>query len=332
MGSNYERSIHKQLCDQIEISDQLKKENKVLRIENAALKNEVTKLRSKITEMEASMEAKISLFVAEAVKQTTRPLIEELNKAHIEILRLKSIINKDSSNSSKPPSSNGFKAIPNSREKSEKPQGGQKGHLGHRLQLPENIEELEKKGIIERRLQDHTSGSSEYVSRYTIDVEMKVVITEHRFLKNAIPIDFYNEVSYGNGIKAMTVLLMNEGIIAHKRLSEMISGMTGQAISLSTGTMDKFQSDFAKRLAESGELEAIKQDLLNGEVMNTDDTTMKVLQRIVYPEEEDKSTEPPVYELGEKTSLRATMRTHSNEKSTLFTVNPKKLFSIYTKV
>jgi hypothetical protein len=130
-------------------------------------------------------------------------------------------------------------------------------------------------------------------------------------------------VSYGNGLKAQTVLLMNEGIIARKRLSGIIRGMTGQVVRLSTGTMSKFQSDFARRLTESGELAAIKQDLLNGEVLHTDDTSMRVLERIVYPEEEGV-IEPAGSERGEKKSLRATIRTHSNEKSTLYTVNPKK--------
>jgi hypothetical protein len=88
--------------------------------------------------------------------------------------------------------------------------------------------------------------------------------------------------------------------------------------------MSKFQRDFAKCLTKSGELEAIKQDLLNGEVMNTDDTSMKVLERIVYSEEEDNFTLPLGYERGEKKSLRATIRTHSNENSTLYTVNPRK--------
>ena len=324
MGSNYERGMYKQLCEQIELSERLQVENKALRCENRALRNEVSNLRLKLTEMETSMAEKISSYVTEAVRQATEPLVAELNKAHTEISRLKSIINKDSSNSSIPSSKNGFKEIPNSREKSGKAQGGQKGHPGHRLGLPENMEELERQGIIERRLADHTNGSGEYVSKYTIDIETKVVITEHRYFKGEIPADMYNEVSYGNGIKAQTVLLMNEGIIAHKRLSNIISGMTSEVVNLSTGTLSGFQSDFANRLTEGGELEAIKQDLLNGEVLNTDDTTMRVLERIVYSEKEDNLTEPIGYERGEKKSLRSTIRTHSNEKSTLYTVNPKK--------
>ncbi|MDR2657186.1 MAG: DUF6444 domain-containing protein [Oscillospiraceae bacterium] len=40
---------------------------------------------------------------------------------------MKSLINKDSSNSSKPPSSDGYKKIPNNREKTGRSQGGQIG-------------------------------------------------------------------------------------------------------------------------------------------------------------------------------------------------------------
>ena len=320
MGGNYKRSLHNQLTEQIEKTEKLEKENKILRVENSQLRKEVKKLETKIEKLEETMAEKISRCVEEAVKQATVPLLEELNKAHTEISRLKAIINKDSTNSSNPPSTNRFKAIPNSREKSGKPQGG---HEGHRLKLPENIDELEERGIVERRLVDYTGGEGEYVSKFTIDLEMKVVITEHRFVEGEVPDALNNEVSYGDNVKAQIVLLMNEGIVPHKRLSGIISGMTNNVVNLSTGTMNKFQASFADRLTETGELEAIKTDLLNGEVMNTDDTSMRVLERIVYPEDE-KSDNQVNYERAEKKSFRATVRTHSNEKSTLYTVNPKK--------
>ena len=317
MASNHNLGLFKQCEEQMCAIKKLTKENAQLRQENRALRCEINGLYK-------SIDAKI----AAAIEKATLPLYaeisrknEEISKLTTEVSRLKSIINKDSSNSSKPPSSNGFKAIPNSREKSGKPKGGQKGHPGRRLQLPENMEELEKQGVIERRLVDHTNSGDEYVSKFTIDVEMKVVITEHRFRKGEIPEELYNEVSYGNGIKANALLLMNEGIVAHKRLSDIISGMTHGTVNLSTGTMNKFQSDFCECLSKSGEIDAIKQDLLNGEVMNTDDTSMRVLEKIVYPENSD---EPIGYERGDKKSLRATIRTHSNENTTLYTVNPKK--------
>lgn len=313
MGDEHERRQYSQFPSYVEISEKLLSEIQSLRAENILLRQENERLRKEISE-----------YVTEAVKQATASLLEELNKAQTEISRLKAILNKDSSNSSKPSSTNGFKSIPNSRERSGRRQGGQPGHQGHRLHLPENLEEFEAKGIIERRVSDHTNGSIEYESRYTIDIETKVVITEHRFAPGTeLPAGMSNEVTYGNGIKAHTLLLLNEGIIAHKRLSGIISGLTHGIVKLSTGTTDKFQMDFANCLTEAGELEGIKQDLLSDGVMNTDDTSMRVLKRIVYPAEESPDA-PVTYECAERKSFRATVRTHSNERSTLFTVNPQK--------
>jgi hypothetical protein len=270
------------------------------------------------------LESKIEEMIAEAVAEATAVMVEELAKAKNEILRLRAIIDKDSSNSSKPPSTSGFKAKPNSREKSDKPQGGQKGHPGHRIKLPENIAELVDTGKVEMKVADYTDGNENYVSRFTIDVETRVTVTEHRYpVGMELPECHYNEVSYGDEIKAKVILLMNEGIVAKKRLSGIISGMTHGIVNLSTGTMDRFQSDFAKKLVESGELDAIEHDLLSNPIMCTDDTYLLTQERIVYPEDENNG-ESPAYEKAEKKSFKATVRTHSNEQSTLYTVNPKK--------
>jgi len=82
--------------------------------------------------------------VEEAARKATEPLIAVIAEKDKEILRLKTQLEKDSSNSSKPSSGNGFKKVPNNREKSEKKQGGQYGHKGFRLNIPENLEELYK--------------------------------------------------------------------------------------------------------------------------------------------------------------------------------------------
>jgi hypothetical protein len=52
------------------------------------------------------------------------------------------MLGKNSGNSSKPPSTDGFRKIQNSREKSAQKSGGQPGHSGHSLKLPENLDEL----------------------------------------------------------------------------------------------------------------------------------------------------------------------------------------------
>jgi transposase len=53
-------------------------------------------------------------------------------------------VNKNSNNSSKPPSSDGFKKKTKSlRTKSDKKSGGQKGHEGFTLYLSDNSDEIE---------------------------------------------------------------------------------------------------------------------------------------------------------------------------------------------
>jgi hypothetical protein len=258
--------------------------------------------------------------IAAAVAEHTAPLLEELDKAYLEIGRLKAIIGKDSGNSSKPPSKDGFKQIQNSREPSDRPKGGQKGHPGHRLGLPDDMEELEEKGFIKKRVIDHTDGSSEYISRYVIDVEVVTTITEHRYAKGAqLPKDLYNEVSYGENIRNMSVLLLNEGVIAEKRFSGILAGLTHGAVNISPATLEKFLVQFAQKLESNGELDAIKEDLLNGDVIHADDTSLRTSQTIGYTEDGEQR----IIET-EKKSYRATIRTHSNERSTFYTVNPKK--------
>ena len=283
-------------------------------------------LQKEIHTLNENIEVRINAAVAKAVSEAVAPLKEELSKAHREIARQRAIINKDSANSSKPSSTNGFKTIPNSREASGRTQGGQKGHPGHRLKLPENMKELEERGVLERRREYHidepVSKIWSYISRYTIDIETKIIVTEHLYKHYGdIPSKHHNEVSYGDSLKSTIVLLSNEGVVANKRLTEIISSLTHGAVNLSTGTVDSILNGFAEKLTEAEELEAIEQDLLNGEVMNTDDTQIRTLERLDYGKDGNAA---PVYEKAKKKSFRATVRTHSNEKSTLFTVNPKK--------
>jgi hypothetical protein len=304
------KALGVQLCEKDKVIAMLQKEIGILTQEL----NEAKDLRTE------TMQGRVDAAVDAAVQGATASLIADLAKAHLEIGRLKAIINKDSSNSSKPPSTNGFKGIASSREKSGRKIGGQNGHPGHRLGLPKNMDELVEKGFVHRQVVDHANGSSEYVSRFVIDVEVVTTITEHRFALGArLPENLYNEVSYGDNIKTMCILLLSEGIIAELRLSEMIQGLTNGVVSLSPATLEKFKSQFAEKLESSGELEAIKEDLLNGEVLNTDDTPMRCTETIDYLEDGR-----PVKREAKGGSFRPTARTHSNANSTFYTVNPKK--------
>jgi len=316
MGTNYGRGIIKQVEELTEQNERLKEENKRLRAENRELK-------VRLHNIESTLETRIEAAVASAVKKATAPLLlelaqkeEKIVKLEAEIVRLKSQIDKNSSNSSKPPSQDGFKKIVNSRVKSKRRSGGQPGHRGSFLELPENLDELIEKGLARREIVDHTDGSESYVTRHTIDINFTLVVTEHRYKEGSVPVEHRAPVVYGKNIKAFVCLLSIVGFIAMERLSDFIKEITYGAIALSDATIEKFLSDISGKL--DGELEKIKTDLLNGYVMHVDETSMDVTQKPDYSEN------VPIMKIAEHSSFMAYIRTHSNEQSTLFTVNPQK--------
>ncbi len=67
----------------------------------------------------------------------------QVNILNVRVTELEAKLNKNSNNSSKPPSSDGLKKKPrNSRKKSGKPTGGQPGHEGKTLEKIENPDEV----------------------------------------------------------------------------------------------------------------------------------------------------------------------------------------------
>jgi len=143
--------MYRHIEELIERNDKLLCENKELRTENRSPRQRMAKL-------EASTDAQ----VAQAVGEATKPLNEKIAniesenaRKETEIQRLKSQLNRNSTNSSKPPSSDGLKKIPNNREES----GGQPGHKGHTIKIPKNVEELAASGKVLYELNDESNGA-----------------------------------------------------------------------------------------------------------------------------------------------------------------------------
>jgi len=256
---NYEKGVFLQLTETIEENDKLKKENKELREENAVLKTEVRNLRNRIANIETTLEERINKAIGAAVEKAVEPLVVEIGRKDEEITRLKAQINKDSSNSSKPPSSNGFKKIANNREVSGKKRGGQVGHKGTNLVVPKNLEELVREEKAEHKIVDMTNGAAEYVSKWEIDIKTKVIYTEYR-----CPITETATISYGNDVKTYCAILMNEGFMSLDKMSSFLGEITYGQIFPSVATLEKFNKEIASLI----DVEALKTDILNGEVMN----------------------------------------------------------------
>jgi hypothetical protein len=302
---NYEKSVFRQLTESIEENEKLKDTVKELRAENAEIKAENGRLRKRIEEIEERLEERIKKTVNAAVIIAVEPMVAEIGRKEIEIKRLKSIIEKDSGNSNKPPSSNGFKKITNNREKSGKKRGGQAGHKGNTLIIPPNLEELVGEEKAEHKIVDMTNGAAGYVSKWEIDIKTKVIYTEYR-----CPLTETATISYGNGIKAYAGILLNEGFMSLEKVSSFLSEITYGQVSPRVATLEKFNREIADRV----DVERLKNDILNGKVMNIDETPMRSTEKLL----------DGVYETSEKTTFDVIIRTHSNATTTLYTVNPRK--------
>ena len=107
MTSNYSKSLYNQY---VELLEKFEEQGNLLKENNKLMKN----LNNTI----------------DTLNELVKKQVMQIDQQAQEILRLKSKNNKDSSNSSKPSSTNGFKkVITNRREKSDKAKGGQKKQL-----------------------------------------------------------------------------------------------------------------------------------------------------------------------------------------------------------
>jgi seryl-tRNA synthetase len=159
MSADYSRQLSREYERALLKVEELERDNRELQKENRQLRN-------RVVELESTLEERIKRAVDIAVTKAVLPLNAKIAELEAiveakdkEILRLKSQLGKNSGNSSKPPSSNGLKPVPNSREPSVRRQGGQKGHRGYGIKLPKDLDELVKQGHAKKAMVDHTGGA-----------------------------------------------------------------------------------------------------------------------------------------------------------------------------
>ena len=213
--------------------------------------------------------------------------IDELNET---IKELKEKLNKNSKNSSKPPSSDGFKKPePKSlRKSSGKKAGAQKGHKGSHLSITAKPNEVVKHMPNPcQNCKYHNECKSKACiaeTRHVIDAVVNVNVIEHQVLeisecklhndklKGTFPDDIKATVQYGENLQALAVALNTVGAVSIQRTHEILSGVFN--IPISTGTI----SNMVKKCAESitNTVEIIKQKMMNSGLGHFDETGTRV--------------------------------------------------------
>ena len=242
----------------------------------------------KNTEFEVSGKYNIKLIALEnkidSLENTIKEKDEKISKLTSEVDRLKSQINKDSDNSSKPPSSDIKKNIPNNREKTNNNIGGQKGHKPHFLSKKSIENRIKNNEFKHEIIEVKKENSNKYISKYIVDIEVITKVTEYRFYADSfgkynVPKEFKTDVQYGNELKTMCCILSNEDIVAYDRLTDFVSAITKGKITMSNASAVNFNTYLSKKIEST--IETFRTKILNSTMMYTDGTSARCDNRNV---------------------------------------------------
>lgn len=204
------------------------------------------------------------------------------------IKELEGRLNQNSSNSSKPPSTDGFKKrIVNLRKKTGKKPGGQPGHKGSTLQMvstPDETIEYAPQGPCYCRCGLNAWEELPAEVAQIIDIPpLKAKVTEHRKVGfkcrecgEAFTGSFPSEVcadriQYGPTIQSLAVYFNQYHFIPYHRLSEMFSNCFG--VDLSVGSLANFMKRAHLRLLLFED--RLREILLTSPLLHSDETGIR---------------------------------------------------------
>jgi transposase len=236
---------------------------------------------------QAGEEAVQRLFgtVAAQVEQ----LASHVQELHELIQTLQEQLQKNSRNSSKPPSSDGLKKPrPRSLRKSgRRPNGGQPGHSGQTLQRVEHPDRVKVHEVaVCKKCQSslHEVEEERREKRQVFDIPaLHIEVTEHQSVVKVCPhcgtvnmADFPSEVShptqYGPNVKAHSVYLTNYHYLALERTAQFFEDVFGHRVS--EGVIVNANVDGAAKVMPSNE--AVKQGLIESTVVDFDESGLRV--------------------------------------------------------
>lgn len=225
-----------------------------------------------------------------ALRLENTKLKTENNELKVENNELKTRLNSNSNNSSKPPSSDGYKKKPAFSKAKNGKQGGRKGHKGSTLK------QVEKPDKIVECNPDKCSCGHEFTkdelilseSRQVFDLpQPQLEVTEYqihkarcpicgKLHKGAAPENVNAPVQYGNGVKAYAVLLNIHFKIPFKKIQLLFGDLFGYSINESTVYSASRQC--YKKLEKTEEI--IKSKVAENIVVHADETGIRVAGRL----------------------------------------------------
>lgn len=188
----------------------------------------------------------------------------------------------NSKNSGKPPSQDPFRKK-NSRIKTGKKSGGQKGHIGTTLQLVDEPDEIIPLKIDPITLpQGRTFTELASQKRQEFDIQINTFVTEYQaqVLMDDLgtkyvapfPKGIDGVVQYGPTVRGMTVYLSNYQMLPFERMSDFFRHQIG--LPISTGSLVNINAEASKLLLEFEQ--ATKRALTKSPLIHHDETGINI--------------------------------------------------------
>jgi len=218
-------------------------------------------------------------------------VVSLFQKLEVRIQALEDRLDKDSHNSSKPPSSDGLKKAVKSRKRhpSDKKVGGQAGHMGTRLEPVEKPDHVAIYSVQHCRVCAGTLediAPKRLVKRQVFDLpaEIKLEVTEHqaevKFCPGCgaenmaeFPVGVTQPTQYGGRIGAQMVYFNQYHFIPMERTAEIMQDLYGQPVS--NGSIPAFNTRMAEQVKPM--YQAMREYLIKTEdPVHFDETGMKI--------------------------------------------------------
>jgi hypothetical protein len=286
MAADYGRNLYKQYEEELAKSEAFVLEIKALKQEKLSLRKDH---ESDIAAFRAEHKKEIKA-ISDKHEAVVNKLIAKIENLTEEVRKLRAQIDKNSSNSSKPPSSDGFKKppknIPNSREKTNRKPGGQKGHKGNIPVLFENPDEtidlrppvcecggkIDYEGNCPKRKQVIEITLNTHVREYSGEDGICAVCgRKHRI---RFPKEAHNPVNIGADTKALAAMLNIEYGMPLGKIEQFVFDMTDGKVSLTNGSIVNACKELYGKVRPS--IESIKDRLFLSKVMHKDETGVKI--------------------------------------------------------
>lgn len=285
---------YQQACEIEKLKKELKEKNnkiKDLESEKKTLKNKLKIANEYIEDLKKENKTKEyneAMRKNSLLRDEINSLKEQISSKEITIKNLTVQLKKDSTNSSKPSSTDNIynkKVHIVSSRKTGGKNGGQWNHKGttfSKEEVKKLIEKAEKEENTKIKYQIEHVGNKEsgkYKSKYVVDVEVVTTITEYRYYEDEdgkynIPKNKEPEVQYGSNAKALMCYFTTEMMAPLNKTRSFFRQITNGIFKLSEGTIVNTQKVLDKRLTPV--VEEIKQRLIKSEVLHVDETGVRI--------------------------------------------------------